>query len=346
MSTRHKIQKISDINQVKEWLFEVINERDNLKLQIESQEELKTKIHDLQDTLYDFRRRLTESQQDFADYKGNLYGTHERRVQAINKLSPYIYDGLKVAINDDIKRGNQNLDWSRLREYNSKEFLVGLCKRGIVEDNNRFFINFENNSNDNSSNISNNENDASLFVRLIAIIMHLSIGVKELNNNANTIAHTLSLLGGHINNKWKWDFGIIMSYYMKCISSSSMVTDTVCKFGTNVNSKWLERKLKVQTDELYSNNDNISRIAAGHDVILIADNVAQYKWKTARGGIESDSSIPVVTNSIVYHIKKPEHARNVQYDINLRPDNWTSQNQQKGYYAPSLTPTRTRGTTK
>ena len=65
--------------------------------------------------------------------------------------------------------------------------------------------------------------------------------------------------------------------------------------------------------------------------------------KTARGGIENDSRIPVVTNAIVYHIKKPEHVINVQYDIKLRPDNWTSTNHQKYYYAPSLTPTRTRG---
>ena len=105
--------------------------------------------------------------------------------------------------------------------------------------------------------------------------------------------------------------------------------------------------MKVQTDKIYSNiNNNVSRIAPAHDVASIADNIAQYKRKTVRGGIENDFCILVVTVSIVYHIKKPQHARNVQYDINLRPDNWTSQNQQKGYYAPSLTPTRTRGTIK
>ena len=242
MSTRHKIQKSNDINEVKAWLFDVINERDTLKHKIEEQEELKTKIADLQEIVKDLQQRLIESQQNFADYKRNLYDTHEKRVEAIDKLSPYIYGGLKVAINDDIQRGNQNLDWSRLTQYNSKEFLARLCKRDIIEDNNKFFINFESNSNDNSSNISYDEKDASLFVRLIAIIMSCSISVKELNNNANTLAHTLSLLGGHINNKWKWDFGIIMSYYMKWISSSPMVIDTVCKFSTNVNSKWLERK--------------------------------------------------------------------------------------------------------
>ena len=69
--------------------------------------------------------------------------------------------------------------------------------------------------------------------------MHYSIDVKGLNSNANFIAHTLSLLGGHINNQWKWDFGIIMPYHMKCISSTLIVIDTVCKFGTYVNSKWL-----------------------------------------------------------------------------------------------------------
>ena len=55
-----------------------------------------------------------------------------------------MHGGLNVAINDDIRRRNLNLDWSRLIEYNSKEFLARLCIRNVEEDNNQFFINFEN----------------------------------------------------------------------------------------------------------------------------------------------------------------------------------------------------------
>ena len=55
-----------------------------------------------------------------------------------------MHGGLNVAINDDIRRRNLNLDWSRLIEYNSKEFLARLRIRNVEEDNNQFFINFEN----------------------------------------------------------------------------------------------------------------------------------------------------------------------------------------------------------
>ena len=55
-----------------------------------------------------------------------------------------MHGGLNVAINDDIRRRNLNLDWSRLIEYNSKEFLAILYIRNVEEDNNQFFINLEN----------------------------------------------------------------------------------------------------------------------------------------------------------------------------------------------------------
>ena len=57
----------NDINEVKEWLFEVINERDTLKHKMEEQQELKTKYADLEDIVKDLHQRLIESQQNFAE---------------------------------------------------------------------------------------------------------------------------------------------------------------------------------------------------------------------------------------------------------------------------------------
>ena len=141
---------------------------------------------------------------------------------------------------------------------------------------------------------------------------------NELNLN-RLVASCLAHLTTYIDSKWRWGWGLLQSFQVKCLSNSQLAVNIV---AASTPGSLTDQKLcygmstfvtKMLQQGVYLDKNTT--------VLMQFDNIQFGKVHTSLNSVKDKLVIPVVTSVAAYHMLQ-DGTPNLQKDIRYAPTNW------------------------
>ena len=160
-------------------------------------------------------------------------------------------------------------------------------------------------------------NGITVFLKsILSNCSRMSHNVLNLNRS---VASCLAHLTTYIDSKWRWGWGVLQSFQVKCLSNSQLAVNIVAAStpGSLTDQK-LCYGMSTFVTKMLQQGVNLDKNTT---VLMQFDNIQFGKVHTSLKSVKDKLVIPVVTSVAAYHMLQ-DGTPNLQKDIRYAPINW------------------------